>query len=291
MTIYRLAKSWVDMGIATVPCHFRGKRPAISSWEPFKERLPTDRELRAWYPTDLHNYAVILGWQRLAVLDFDDMQSWYDWNMWRLDNTTLLDQAYRVKTNRGVHLYFTLLEERDNLKLPGIDFKTHGYTIGPGCTHPTGSKYAELQAERIFPLVESLEQVVPAELLKMAVTANYYLTPCEPVGDVMPAEPLQADLWSLADRAADEINLSAPERIARRWKIEQFFPAREKTGGFWFAVKCPFHQDDNPSAWINVNTQLFGCHSCNMKPMSVIGLFAALHTGGDVKQAVKRMLA
>jgi hypothetical protein len=38
-----------------------------------------------------------------------------------------------------------------------------------------------------------------------------------------------------------------------------------------------------------VEKQLFGCHSCNMKPMSVIGLYAAMYTGGDIQQAIKKM--
>jgi hypothetical protein len=188
-----------------------------------------------------------------------------------------------------MHIYFTLLEERDNLKLPGIDFKTHGYVIGAGSVHPTGHKY-QAPGEFYAPIVESLSDILPADLLACAITANYYLTPIVPISEPVVGSE-QGSLWDLADRAAEDANLPAMERISRRWKIEQFFPTREKTGASWFAVKCPFHQDDNPSAWINTTTQLFGCHSCNMRPMSVIGLYSALYTGGDVKEAVKRMLA
>jgi hypothetical protein len=262
----------------------------------YKTTLPTRAELRAWFPSDLHNYAVILGWQRLAVLDFDDMQSWYDWNLWRIETESAraVDSAFCVKTNRGVHMYFALLQDEylgfdiHNMRMPGIDFKVHGQVIGPFSTHPTGCKYQAIN-DFCLPVVEKIEDIMPAELLALAIHENNELTPIQPFEPVVVSE--QTDLWSLADRAAEETNLPAMERISRRFRIEQFFSQREKTGANWYAVKCPFHQDDNPSAWINVFTQLFGCHSCNMRPMSVIGLYSALYTGGDVKEAVKRMLS
>jgi hypothetical protein len=141
-TVYENARFFVSQGISVFPVHYRGKKPALPRWEPYKDILPTDAQLREWFPTNLRNYGVVLGWQNLACLDFDNQEAWEAWNAYRLElDSHPLDNAYMVKTSRGMHVYFILLESRDNLKLPGIDFKTHGYVIGPGSTHPTGAVY------------------------------------------------------------------------------------------------------------------------------------------------------
>jgi hypothetical protein len=284
MTIYSQAKQFVDMGISVFPIAYRGKKPLVQHWEPYKEILPTDADLRAWFPTNLRNYAICLGWQRLAVLDFDDMATWYEWNHWRLEcKSHPLDNAYAVKTSRGVHTYFLLLEERNNLKLPGIDFKTHGYTVGPGSTHPTGHVYQAL-SPLYFPIVESLADVVPAEMLEQAISADY-----KPVTPLDCASAPVRDLWDLVDNPTPTTGALSPlETIKSTWRLEQFFPGIAPHGKF-MRVICPFHDDKEPSAWVNIEKQLFGCHSCNMKPMSVIGFYAAMYTGGDIKQAMERM--
>jgi hypothetical protein len=284
-TVYQNARFFVSQGISVFPVHYRGKKPALPHWEPYKDILPTDAQLREWFPTNLRNYAVVLGWQNLAVLDFDNEQVWYEWNHWRLEQDAHpLDNAYMVKTARGMHVYFILLEARDNLKLPGIDFKTHGYVIGPGSTHPTGALYQAV-SPWYLPIVDSLAELVPAEILEQAVSADY-----QPVsGMTLPAP--ERDLWDEVDNPSPELftgALSIVDTIKARWRVEQFFPG-VKPAGKWMRVCCPFHDDKEPSAWVNVEKQLFGCHSCNMKPMSVIGLYAALYTGGDIQEAIRKM--
>jgi hypothetical protein len=197
----------------------------------------------------------------------------------------LLDNAYTVKTSRGMHLYFSLLEPRDNLKLPGIDFKTHGYVIGPGSTHPTGHIYQPMSPWHL-PIIENLSDIVPAELLEQAVAMKENYTPIAPLN--CERESVR-DVWEEADQAPLFTgSLSVIDTIKSRWKIESFFPGVKPHGKF-MRVLCPFHDDKEPSAWVNVEKQLFGCHSCNMKPMSVIGFYAAMYTGGDIKKAMEKM--
>jgi hypothetical protein len=288
MSILAHTRFFVSQGVSVFPVYFRGKKPVVKHWEPYKDKLPSDNDLRAWFPSNLRNYAVVLGWQNLAVLDFDEMQAWYDWNLWAIDNCRLLDNAYTVKTSRGMHLYFSLLEPRDNLKLPGIDFKTHGYVIGPGSTHPTGHIYEAL-SPWYLPIVERLEDILPAELLEQAVSMRENYTPIAPVKDCEKAPGVADDIWAEAEQA--ELftgSLSIVDTIKARWKVENFFPG-VKPDGKWLHVLCPFHDDKEPSAWVNLEKQLFGCHSCNMKPMTVIGLYAALYTQGDIKKAMEKM--
>ncbi len=277
---------FVDNGIAVFPVRFRDKRPGVPSWEKYKTYLPTHQDLRGWFASDMHNYAVVLGWQRLAVLDFDDMDAYNDW----LDfdnNFGMLNNAYRVKTSRGMHVYFHLLEDQHNMKLPGIDFKTSGYVVGPGSTHPTGHIYAGI-GEFYLPIVERLEQVVTCEMLK-----NASISDVRPVRIIPQVEHKNAeiapniDIWTQAELATENTK-TALEQAKSKWTIESFFPHTTPTGGFTL-VNCPFHDDQNASGWINTDLQLFGCHSCNMRPMSPVGLYAALHQV-DIKQAIREML-
>lgn len=283
-TIYHNAAEFVARGIAVFPVQYRGKRPSVPSWEVYKTTLPDDKQLRQWFPSNLRNYAVCLGWQNLAVLDFDDMDVWYEWQFWALDNCKLLDTAYRVKTSRGVHLYFRLEEEQHNLKLPGIDFKKCGYVVGPGSVHPSGHIYAALNDFNL-PIVQTLASVLPAEIYEQAVRVDIP-APVEVPAAVLPAI---GDIWEQAEQETMLDVLSPVDKIKRRHKLEHYFPGYKPDHSGYLHVKCPFHADDNPSAWVDVSRQLFGCHSCNFKPMSVIGFYAALHQV-DIKTAIREML-
>jgi len=292
-TVYQNAAAFVSRGVGVCPIPYRRKIP-MQPWQIYETHLPTDKELRQWFPSELRNYGVVLGWQRLAVLDFDEMDAFYQWQMWTIDNCRLLDNALRVKTGRGVHIYMHLLEELSNTKMPGIDFKVHGFVIGPGSTHPSGAKYTQMTPFEI-PIIEKLADVLPAETLELStlyseeepIPVNWVNTP----GGVVPASlgALSSDPWEQAEQGAMFDQLSPVERIKSRWRLEAFFPGEKQDRGGYLHVCCPFHQDQQPSAWVNVQRQLFGCHSCNFKPMSVIGFYAALHQV-EIKAAIAEML-
>lgn len=286
MNIIDQALEFTKRGIAVFPVRFRDKRPAVPKWEIYKTYLPTSQDLRGWFSSNLHNYAVVLGWQRLAVLDFDDMEVYTDW----LDfdkQFGMLQNAYRVKTSRGMHVYFHLLEDRHNMKLPGIDFKSAGYVVGPGSTHPSGHIYTS-ESEFYFPIIDKLEQVVTCEMLKDA--SEYDLKPVRPIYQPTAKNAENAaffDIWEQAESATE--NTKTPlEKVLGKWGIASFFPG-VTAGDDFTPVCCPFHEDSTASAWINTRLNLFGCSSCNMRPMSPVGLYAALHQV-DIKQAIKEMI-
>lgn len=280
MSAFVQASEFIARGIAIFPVRFRDKRPAVPSWEVYKTHLPTMTELRHWFPSDMRNYAVVLGWQRLAVLDFDDMQAYYDWQMWTLDNCHLLDRAYSVKTSRGVHLYFSLLEDQHNLKLAGIDFKTSGYVVGPGSVHPSGHIYQAMGPWEL-PVIERLADIVPADMLK-----NASMEDIRPVRCMEDRNAKNAGNFDIYDLAENAVAKSPLERAQNNYHIEDFF--NDATTGDFHPVPCPFHDDAHASAWISVKLQLFGCHSCNMRPMSPVGFYAALHQV-DIQTAIRQM--
>lgn len=283
MSIYQNAKAFVDRGIAIFPVSFRAKTPAVKSWEFYKINLPTAGDLLQWFPCEQRNYAVVLGWQRVACLDFDDMDAFYQWQLWTLDNTKALDTAYMSKTRRGVHVVFSLLENLPNMKLEGIDFKTSGYIVGAGSTHPSGHVYQSLRPLH-FPIIERLSDVLPAEMIKHAID------------DAQNVQPVNRQQRTPAVSLFDEIenpiigdNLSPLDIALSRYPIESFFPGAKVNARGFGSVNCLFHSPDNTSAWFSVDKQIFGCSRCNFKPMSPVGLFAALYCHGDIKLAVREM--
>lgn len=285
MSVYSQAKAFVDLGISVFPVRWRDKRPAVASWEYYQTHLPTAGDLAQWFPCNQRNYAVVMSWQRLTVLDFDDMEAFYQWQMWSIDNTKALDTAYMSKTRRGVHVCFSLLETLPNMKLPGIDFKTSGYIVGAGSTHPSGHVYQSLRPLN-FPIVEKLSDILPAEIIKHAIDEAQNLQPVK-THTRAPAGGLFSEIENpvLSDKTSPlEIALS-------RFPIESFFPGVKVNPRGFGSVNCLFHSPDNQSAWFSVDKQLFGCSRCNFKPMSPVGLFAALYCHGDIKQAVREMSA
>jgi len=62
-------------------------------------------------------------------------------------------------------------------------------------------------------------------------------------------------------------------------RIENMITGAQRTSADsrWYVALCPFHDDHNPSMWIDTRRQLCGCNTCSMKPMDSINLYARMH--------------
>jgi DNA primase len=77
---------------------------------------------------------------------------------------------------------------------------------------------------------------------------------------------------------AQEITTDVVDQIKEYYRLEDFFPQRSPSGGDFWMTRCPFHDDKNPSFWLNLEEQICDCHAgCMDKPMDVINLYAALN--------------
>jgi len=63
-------------------------------------------------------------------------------------------------------------------------------------------------------------------------------------------------------------------------RVENLLPDAVFTSGDrrWMACKCPFHDDNKPSFWIDCARQLCGCQVCGMLPMDAVNLYARMHS-------------
>lgn len=296
MTILDNATSFIQSGIAVIPVHNRDKRPEFSllprddedkpTWEPYKTTLPNTEQIRNWFTRRI-NYGVVCGWQNLVVLDFDQIAEYNKWLLWatRRGGITrfVANNAFRVSTSRGVHVYVRLPHKEKNRKLPGIDIKGDGYVLGPGSIHPSGAVYTALRDVLSIPVVSALSDVLPATLLLAHTNTE----------QTVAASTVAATAWQ-PRTGATKPGTSLVQKILVSFRIEDFFGDLRPTGKNWFVTQCPLHDDHNPSLWINTEKQICGCYAgCNDKPMDAINLYARMHglSNGDAVFALASKLS
>lgn len=271
---------WNQLGVAVIPIRYRDKRPDVrllpdGKWERYQTTLPTEIELKKWFTGGFHNLGVVVGWRKLVVIDFDDIQMYMRWSLWitrRQGINRTISTALKVSTSRGVHVYVTTELPSQNAKLPGIDIKARGgYVLGAGSIHKTGVPYSVLEGR--FPAaVRALSDVLPADM--MSANTEY-------AGVVnaaaLPVIGRSGDAWDMAESVFSPTE-DLIVQIKRRYSIDQFLMLDVRKSPRWYVTRCPFHDDKNPSFWVDLSRGLCGCFAgCTSKPLDVIDLYARLH--------------
>lgn len=262
---------FVTRGFSVIPCHLGTKIPKVK-WGKYQKQLPTESELLRWFRIP-SNAAVVTGTNNLVVIDFDDVTEYLRWSLWAGTDGTpaakqVLYDSYKVRTARGIHLYTRCTNDVKNLHFGKIDVKGRGGLVTlPGSIHPSGAIYTEYQTGE-FPIWSKLEEIFPEETLKL-------------MERVEPARRMIVDRdvveYSTAQVLDMEVGVNV-EEVKRAHKIEDYISDITFTGDHWGVAKCPFHEDDNPSFWVDTERQLCGCFSgCTTVPLDVINLVARLN--------------
>jgi hypothetical protein len=279
--ITETAQSWILSGQSVIPIKFRDKRPELAAWEPYQSQLPSPDEIIHWFPDKLHNLAIITGVRGLAVVDFDSPSRYVYWQLWAKKRGGAAEYAagvtYKVQTARGMHVYIRLPHDERNRALEGIDVKAKGgYVLAPPSIHPSGIPYKAVNPGAPIVHVEALSDILPAALL----TRDTEL----PDDVVVPgafANPVKFsnDPWAAAE-GQEDAGPDLVSRVRNRFKMEDFFPNAQHSSRDhrWMLAKCPFHDDHDPSFWIDTTRQIGGCYSgCTRRPLDAINLYGRLH--------------
>lgn len=160
-----------------IPLKPRDKRPALTSWAAYQQRMSTTEERSMWFewcacthplvthPRGMCDYAdhemgrcscseyrprnvgVVTGAvsHNLVVLDFDDAVA-YDT---ACDKLPWLAETLHVSTGRGHHVYLNSQQDPGptfSMKLDGAEGVHHikangGYVVAPPSIHPSGAVY------------------------------------------------------------------------------------------------------------------------------------------------------
>jgi hypothetical protein len=252
------------------------------TWEQYKTQLPTEYQVQNWLFSDWQNYGVVAGWNNLAIIDIDNpdaLDMWQEYFAVLNKHHEVVPTPYMVKTRRGAHIYIRLFGNYNNQKRVGVDVKVHGYVVGPGSTHPSGAIYEAITTEYQFPEIYDLDTLLPPELFPHVTVST---TPIVP--------QMQLQLQSLHQEDYDPFESASKchvdglggvdllAQVKSYVRIENYFPDAVFTSGDhrWMSARCPFHDDQRPSFWIDTVRQLCGCATCGMKPMDAVNLYARM---------------
>jgi hypothetical protein len=143
------AKAAVDKGFHVFPLTPKAKVTLPGSHGFKDSKPPSDPSaLVPWNQDPSRNIGIDLGASDLCVLDFDDPDGVPAWV-----NET---RTYKVRTARGVHVYFRGARPTTGLFVDGAkvgDIKsTGGYVLAEGSVHPDGPVYTVIDDSDILPL-------------------------------------------------------------------------------------------------------------------------------------------
>lgn len=266
--LLEVAMFWNAFGLPTIPIKFLSKK-ALVNWREFQDRLPTHDELKMWFWKDMLNIGLITG-NGLVVIDFDVMQVFEHWLPGFMAKHP--EGTYMVKTRRGVHVYLHTEEPAANHHTELLDVKAErGYVLIPPSVHPSGYQYEAMNTPPILS-VRRLEDVLPECYLPVEATVDE--DAAAQYGES--ARAVYDDPFEAADNARASLSVA---EIRAKISILDLLPDAKPSdqSGRWFVASCPFHEDSNPSFWIDLHRGMCGCRKCNIKEMDVLNLYSRLH--------------
>lgn len=131
------AQAYLARGLSVIPLRPKDKRPLLSSWLVYQERLPTEAEILDWWTRWTEaNIAIVTGVvSSIVVLDVDDRKAL---------TGKPISPTPTVQTGKGWHYYFQHPgHECPNFvaKQQGLDFRGDGgYVVAPPSIHPVSGK-------------------------------------------------------------------------------------------------------------------------------------------------------
>jgi Bifunctional DNA primase/polymerase, N-terminal len=150
-----------------------GKVPRLATWKQFQVALPTDDNLRVWFPDgEPRNLGIVTGTlSQLVAIDGDNAAA-LAWMHAHLPATPM-----RTRSAKGEHWYFrhpgVPVHNKVRLRTddPAIEIDVRGdggYCIAPPSLHASGAKYERLGT---WPAVEDLPTLDPKWIAASPPTA------------------------------------------------------------------------------------------------------------------------
>jgi hypothetical protein len=241
-----------------------------------KKKLPSIEDLICWFAGSDRNIAIVTR-DDFMVVDFDSVGAYARF----INDNPLLAYTLTIRTKRGYHLYYHLSESISqdvNVTWPDIEIKHSGLCIlTEPSVHPAGHQYRAIQTGLL----------------------NRYTVLRLTRADVLPfVEGSKKPVFSLCGRGepserSERGGGSAP--MSKALPISQYLInlgyTLKSTGEGKYITNCPFHNDKNPSFWIDDNHGNCNCYRpdcASPRAMDAIDLHARLNNISNSK-AIKQL--
>lgn len=271
-----VARRWYDAGCIPIPLLYRSKKPSIY-WRAWQTERPAWSEICQSFATRLYRgIGVLTGApsNNLVVLDFDTVLAYARWKA----ATGGLD-TYTVCTGRGFHVYVRLTHPPlHTLSMEGGEVKASGYVVAPPSTHPSGAEYRQYTSTTSVVEARNLSAIGISPIVVEKPRREAHSSSREP---------------SSGRGLIDEIKRTYPLTTFLSLHTE-LWPS-DNEGRFLMAV-CPFHNDHNPSLWVNTELQICGCfsphcpaHGRAVDVINAYGLLTGIQNGEAVFDLARQL--
>ena len=275
LTMLSRALRWLAQGVELVPIQDRTKH-FVSGFGPNREHITDEESARYWWGERSCNLGVVCG-SGLVCLDFDDsamFESWLRRGGRALAKDTLIEQ-----TTRGYHVWFftdaPIASGPDEL----CEIKARGAVImsAPSIA-PSGWVYSvandtlplRVDANQFFSLLSNPQTIesLSAGRVRSAVPSVVQIIKGGATVDCVKRE------FAIYDMARDVL------------RAQGFELQSSDDVGRYFIGRCPFHDDSNPSFFIDAELGFWRCRvaSCaGARGGDVINLYGLAHGLSNVE--------
>ncbi len=252
---YEHALFWLLRGIPLVPLQPRSKS-LVPGFGAYSKQITTEAEAWYWFGERTCNLAVVTG-GGLVVLDFDQVD---DYAAWCVSWPELAD-TYTERTARGMHVF--IAGDSASGRLPGgIEIKGRGAVVmSAPSVHPSGFVYHP---------VDQHAQVKHA-----------------PQGFPLLSDPLETLSKGSTRAGGGKDTLTRIKAAYSVLDLAQSLTRLKSRDGRWWHGRCPFHEDSEPSFWVDAKRGLWGCYACNVRG-DVVNLYAVEH-GLSIQDAIRAL--
>lgn len=235
------ASNWLQMGVPVLPVQPNSKH-LVKGFGPYRSKITTQAGALRWFGSGRYNLALAVP-NNLLALDFDDQVLFFRWQ----DQIPVeLCQTYHEISPRGFHVFFWLWEPLPVglVLVPGVEVKNvilSAPSVLPGFNYQAIDPSALIIATKWEELLSPLLSEPPKRNQAPAAGCGQR-SPIAGDGDLVSRIKAAVPVLSLASRLT-ELKTSDHGR------------------GRWYVGKCPFHDDQNPSFWVDVQRGLWGCRA------------------------------
>ena len=248
--IYDSARRWLSLGFQLLPIQ-PGTKKNVQGFGIYQTRIGNTEEAAYWFRDSKTKFNLaVIATENKFIIDFDD---WGVYCQWLKCVPEEIATTYtEITPNDGAHVF--LFGDAHNLQpIAGVEIK-RAVLVAPSMVN--GKEYEIFHDGKIydgnirsalFPLSQTLPALDPA-------SAPFKLS--------LKNSNSKIDFIKSKISILDLMSQYAPKTILRGH-------------GRYRTACCPFHQELEPSFWIDTQRGLFGCHACKVHG-DAINLYAQL---------------